>query len=145
KVADAQWGANILSIADHKLHHTFLEALLLGLLANLLVCLAVWMSYAGQTLTDKVLIMLLPVAMFVASGFEHSIANMFMIPMAIVIKTFAHPEFWSAIQQTATQYDHLTITQFITHNLIPVTLGNILGGLAIAFTYWRLHLTHKDH
>ncbi|VEB97578.1 formate transporter 1 [Klebsiella pneumoniae] len=59
----------------------------LGILANLMVCLAVWMSYSGRSLMDKAMIMVLPVAMFVASGFEHSIANMFMIPMGIVSAT----------------------------------------------------------
>ncbi|WP_204308772.1 formate/nitrite transporter family protein, partial [Citrobacter freundii] len=78
---NGQWGLNVLQTADHKLHHTFIEAVCLGILANLMVCLAVWMSYSGRTLTDKMLAMVLPVGMFVASGFEHSIANMFMIPM----------------------------------------------------------------
>lgn len=62
-------------------------------LANLMVCLAVWMSYSGRSLMDKAFIMVLPVAMFVASGFEHSIANMFMIPMGIVIRDFASRNF----------------------------------------------------
>ncbi len=75
------------------MHHTFIEAVCLGILANLMVCLAVWMSYSGRSLMDKAFIMVLPVAMFVASGFEHSIANMFMIPMGIVIRDFATPEF----------------------------------------------------
>ncbi len=72
-----------------QMHHTFVEAVCLGILANLMVCLAVWMSYSGRSLMDKAFIMVLPVAMFVASGFEHSIANMFMIPMGIVIRDFA--------------------------------------------------------
>ncbi len=59
--------------ADHKVHHTFIEAVCLGILANLMVCLAIWMSHSGRSLMDKALIMALPVAMFVASGFEHSI------------------------------------------------------------------------
>lgn len=75
----------------------FIEAVCLGILANLMVCLAVWMSYSGRSLMDKAFIMVLPVAMFVASGFEHSIANMFMIPMGIVIRDFASPEFWTAV------------------------------------------------
>ncbi len=83
--ANGQWGLNVLQTADHKVHHTFIEAVCLGILANLMVCLAVWMSYSGRSLMDKAFIMVLPVAMFVASGFEHSIANMFMIPMGIVI------------------------------------------------------------
>ncbi|MBO0236681.1 formate/nitrite transporter family protein, partial [Vibrio parahaemolyticus] len=89
------WGLNVLQTADHKLHHTFIEAVCLGILANLMVCLAVWMSYSGRSLADKLLVLVLPVAMFVASGFEHSIANMFMIPLGIMIKEFAPAEFWT--------------------------------------------------
>ncbi|XPE52556.1 formate/nitrite transporter family protein [Shigella flexneri] len=62
-----------------------------------MVCLAVWMSHSGRSLMDKAFIMVLPVAMFVASGFRHSIANMFIIPMGIVIRDFASPEFWTAV------------------------------------------------
>jgi formate transporter len=99
-VANGAWGLNVLQTADHKMHHTFVEAVSLGILANLMVCLAVWMSYSGRTLMDKSLIMILPVAMFVACGFEHSIANMFLIPFAIVIRDFSGPEFWHAAGST---------------------------------------------
>ncbi|WP_232350103.1 formate transporter FocA [Gilliamella sp. W8145] len=143
-VANGLWGLNVLQTADHKLHHTFIEAVCLGLLANLMVCLAAWMSYAGRSLLDKMLIMILPVAMFVASGFEHSIANMFMIPMGIVIKNFASPEFWTAVGVSADTFNSLTIEHFVLNNLIPVTIGNILGGLAVALPYWALYL-RKPH
>ena len=143
-VANGLWGLNVLQTADHKLHHTFIEAVCLGLLANLMVCLAAWMSYAGRSLLDKMLIMILPVAMFVASGFEHSIANMFMIPMGIVIKNFASPEFWTEVGVSADTFNSLTIEHFVLNNLIPVTIGNILGGLAVALPYWALYL-RKPH
>ena len=143
-VANGLWGLNVLQTADHKLHHTFIEAVFLGLLANLMVCLAAWMSYAGRSLLDKMLIMVLPVAMFVASGFEHSIANMFMIPMGIVIKNFASPEFWTAVGVSADTFNSLTVEHFVLNNLIPVTIGNILGGLAVALPYWALYL-RKPH
>ena len=143
-VANGLWGLNVLQTADHKLHHTFIEAVCLGLLANLMVCLAAWMSYAGRSLLDKMLIMILPVAMFVASGFEHSIANMFMIPMGIVIKNFASPEFWTAVGVSADTFNSLTVEHFVLNNLIPVTIGNILGGLAVALPYWALYL-RKPH
>lgn len=138
------WGLNVLQTADHKLHHTFIEAVCLGFLANLMVCLAVWLSYAGRSLLDKMLIMVLPVAMFVASGFEHSIANMFMIPMGIVIHNYATPEFWTSVGLTPNAFSSLTIEHFVINNLIPVTIGNILGGLAIALSYWGLYL-RKSH
>ncbi|QDX30260.1 formate transporter FocA [Dickeya poaceiphila] len=144
-VANGAWGLNVLQTANHKLEHTFVEALCLGILANLMVCLAVWMSYSGRTLTDKMLAMILPVAMFVASGFEHSIANMFMIPMGIVVKNFASDTFWHAISMTPGQFEHLTISNFIVDNLIPVTIGNIIGGgLLVGLTYWVIYLRGGD-
>lgn len=140
-VANGQWGLNVLQTADHKLHHTFIEAVCLGIQANLMVCLAVWMSYSGRTLTDKMLAMVLPVGMFVASGFEHSIANMFMIPMGIVVKHFTTPEFWQAVGAVPEQFAHLTVSNFIIDNLIPVTIGNIIGGgLLVGLTYWVIYL-----
>lgn len=147
-VANGAWGMNILQTADHKMHHTFIEAVCLGTLANLMVCLAAWMSYSGRSLMDKSFAMILPVGMFVASGFEHSIANMFMIPMGIVIRNFATPEFWQAAGTTAAQFSHLTVGHFITDNLIPVTIGNIIGGgLLVGLTYWVIYLRggHADH
>ncbi|KAA9001106.1 formate transporter FocA [Affinibrenneria salicis] len=143
--ADGAWGLNVLQTATHKLHHTFIEALCLGILANLMVCLAVWMSYSGHSLTDKMFAMILPVAMFVASGFEHSIANMFMIPMGIIIKNFASPEFWQAVGMAPSQFEHLTVSHFIFDNLIPVTIGNIIGGgLLVGLTYWVIYLRGGD-
>lgn len=143
--ANGLWGLNVLQTANHKLEHTFVEAVALGTLANLMVCLAVWMSYSGRTLTDKCLVMVLPVAMFVASGFEHSIANMFMIPMGIVVKNFATPEFWLSIGAAPEQFAHLTVSNFIIDNLIPVTIGNIIGGgLLVGLTYWVIYLRGGD-
>ncbi|BCU56219.1 formate transporter FocA [Enterobacter kobei] len=145
-VANGGWGLNLLQTADHKMHHTFVEAVALGILANLMVCLAVWMSYSGRSLMDKALIMVLPVGMFVASGFEHSIANMFLIPLGIVIRHFAAPEFWTAIGSTPESFSHLTVMNFITDNLIPVTIGNIIGGgLLVGLTYWVIYLRGDDH
>ncbi|WNN45839.1 MULTISPECIES: formate transporter FocA [Winslowiella] len=144
-LANGAWGLNVLQTADHKMHHSFIEAVCLGTLANLMVCLAVWMSYSGRTLTDKMLAMVLPVAMFVACGFEHSIANMFMIPMAIVIRDFASPEFWQAAGATADQFSSLTVSNFIVDNLIPVTIGNIIGGgILVGLTYWVIYLRGGD-
>ncbi|AHF77664.1 Formate transporter [Sodalis praecaptivus] len=140
-VANGAWGLNVLQTADHKMHHTFVEAVCLGILANLMVCLAVWTSYSGRSMFDKMFAMIMPVTMFVASGFEHSIANMFMIPMGIVIKNFAPPAFWQAIGTAPEQFANLTVANFITDNLIPVTIGNIIGGgLLVGLTYWVIYL-----
>lgn len=140
-LANGGWGMNVLQTADHKMHHTFIEAVILGILANLLVCLAVWMSYSDRSLTGKMIAMILPVTMFVSSGFEHSIANMFMIPLGIVIKNFASHEFWQITGISSDQFPSLTPGYFILNNLIPVTLGNIIGGgLLVGLTYWMIYL-----
>lgn len=134
------WGINAMKIAQYKLHHSFGQAVALGVLCNLMVCLAVWMTFSCRSATDKILVMLLPIAMFVASGFEHSIANMFMIPMGIVISNFAGPEFWIATEHVPAEFADLTMSHFIFNNLIPVTLGNIIGGgFLVGMTYWVLH------
>ncbi|OLQ75569.1 formate transporter FocA [Photobacterium proteolyticum] len=133
------WGINAMTIAQHKLHHSFGQAVILGLLCNLMVCLAIWMTFSCRSATDKVMVMLLPIAMFVASGFEHSIANMFMIPMGIVIKVFASPEFWAQTGRSPAEFADLTIGLFIINNLLPVTLGNIIGGGVVGMTYWNIH------
>jgi formate transporter len=139
------WGLNVLQTADHKMHHTFIEAVCLGTLCNLMVCLAVWMSYSGHTLTDKIMAMLLPIGMFVASGFEHSIANMFLIPLAILIRDFAPDSFWTAVHSSADNFPALTVGNFITANLIPVTIGNIIGGgLLVGVTYWIIYLRNQN-
>lgn len=141
---NGQWGISILQTANHKLHHTFIEAVCLGFLANLMVCLAVWISYAGRTLLDKMLVMIFPIAMFVGNGFEHSIANMFMIPLGIVIQQFSPAEFWAMTGSSPDVFSSLTVEHFLINNLIPVTIGNILGGLAVALSYWGLYL-RKAH
>lgn len=143
--ANGQWGLNVLNVASHKLESSFVGAVFLGVLANLMVCLAVWMSYAGKSLTDKVMAMVLPVAMFVACSFEHSIANMFMIPMGITIHSLASPEFWQAINITPEHFAHLNIYNFVVKNLIPVTIGNILGGLMVGIPFWWLNLRKTAH
>lgn len=138
------WGLNVLQTADHKMHHTFIEAVCLGTLCNLMVCLAVWLSYSGHSLTDKIVALTLPIGMFVASGFEHSIANMFLIPLAIVIRNFAPDTFWDAIHSSADSFPALSVSNFITDNLIPVTIGNIIGGgVLVGITYWWIYLKNQ--
>lgn len=139
--ANGQWGLTILKTAQHKIHHTWGEAFTLGILCNIMVCIAVWMAYAGKSLTDKAFIMILPIGLFVASGFEHCVANMFMIPMGILIAQSASPEFWQTIGVDAAQYADLDTYHFVVKNLIPVTLGNIVGGaFCIGMVQWFLHI-----
>ncbi|QNS16061.1 formate transporter FocA [Mannheimia bovis] len=139
--AKGQWGLVILNTAQHKIHHEWFEAFCLGIFCNIMVCIAVWMSYAGKSLTDKAFIMMLPIAMFVASGFEHCVANMFMIPMGIAISHFAAPEFWTAINVDPAQFADLDLSHFVFKNLIPATLGNIVGGVFfIGLMQWFLYI-----
>lgn len=139
--AKGQWGLVILNTAQHKIHHEWFEAFCLGIFCNIMVCIAVWMSYAGKSLTDKAFIMMLPIAMFVSSGFEHCVANMFMVPMGIAISHFASPEFWAMINVDPAQFADLDVSHFVVKNLIPATLGNIVGGVFfIGLMQWFLYI-----
>ncbi|MGF1684044.1 formate transporter FocA [Photobacterium minamisatsumaniensis] len=132
-----QWGLNALNIAQHKIHHTPVQAFSLGVLCNLLVCLAIWMTFSSANALTKAVLMILPVAMFVSSGFEHSVANMFMVPLGIVIQNFAPEQFWQMVAAEPQQYSDLTISTFLIANLLPVTLGNIFGGaVLVGLTNW---------
>ena len=126
-----QWGLNALNIAQHKLHHTLIQAFALGILCNLLVCLAIWLTFSSANAMTKAVMTILPVAMFVSSGFEHCVANMFMVPLGIVIANFAPESFWVSLGVPASQYADLNVFHFVTANLIPVTLGNIVGGAVL--------------
>ncbi|PKF61811.1 formate transporter FocA [Psychromonas sp. psych-6C06] len=138
---NGQWGLNALQVAQHKLHHSFTEAVALGMLCNIMVCLAIWMAFGARTITDKMFAVLLPVAMFVASGFEHSIANMFMVPTGIMIHHYASPDFWAAIGHLPSEFNDITTMNFIVHNLIPVTIGNIIGGgVVVGLMHWMIYL-----
>ncbi|WP_189386220.1 formate transporter FocA [Shewanella litoralis] len=123
-----EWGLNALHVAQHKIHHDWSQAFALGTLCNLLVCLGVWMTFSCKDALAKSLLLILPVAMFVSSGFEHSIANLFMVPLGIAIQHFAGNEYFIALGVAPQLFADLTISNFVLHNLIPVTLGNILGG-----------------
>ncbi|WP_114787152.1 formate transporter FocA [Vibrio tetraodonis] len=136
-----QVGLNAMAISQHKLHHDFISAVALGIMCNVLVCIAVWMTFSGRTLTDKIAVMILPVAMFVSSGFEHCIANMFQVPMAIGIKFFAPSEFWQMTGVNPSDYADLNLVNFVMNNLIPVTIGNIIGGgIFVGVWYWMIYL-----
>ncbi|MGI2934603.1 formate transporter FocA [Vibrio diabolicus] len=128
---NGQWGLNALNIAQHKLHHTLIQAFALGILCNLLVCLAIWLTFSSANAMTKAAMTIMPVAMFVSSGFEHCVANMFMVPLGIVVANFAPESFWASVGVPASQYADLNIGHFITANLIPVTLGNIVGGAVL--------------
>jgi formate transporter len=133
-------GAGLLSTASSKIGHTPLEAFTLGILCNVLVCLAVWLTYSARTTTDRIMAIVPPVTCFVAAGFEHSIANMFFIPAAIAVKAVAPASFWTAIGSSAADWPTIDVAGFVT-NLVPVTVGNIVGGaLLVAAMYWLAYI-----
>jgi formate transporter len=144
-VAGGVVGKAALATAEVKVGLGLGQAVVLGVLANGLVCLAVWMSYSGRTVADKVLVIVPSVAAFVAAGFEHSVANMYFIPVGLLIKGGAPDSFWSSIGRTATDYPDLTWSSFFLHNLLPVTAGNILGGtVLVGVLYWFVYLRNPQ-
>jgi formate transporter len=134
-------GATALGIANAKCNLDFIQAVALGVMCNALVCLAVWLCISARSTTDKILAIIFPITAFVAAGFEHSVANMYFIPIGLLIKSFAGPEFWDAIGKTAGDFANLTWTAFFLKNLIPVTIGNIIGGAGfVGLAYWFIYL-----
>ncbi len=134
-------GLTALTIANGKCGLDFLPAVALGTLCNAMVCMAVWLTLSARTTTDKILAILFPIAGFVAAGFEHSVANMYFISEGLFIKMWAKPAFWEAIGKSAGDFANLTWGNFFLANLLPVTLGNILGGgVLVALVYWFIFL-----
>ena len=133
-------GLNALTIAQTKTSLGFTQAIVLGIFCNALVCLAVWLCMSARTTTDRVMAIVPPIAAFVAAGFEHSIANMYFIPIGLFIKAGAPPEFWTAIGKTAADFPKITWENFFVANLIPVTIGNIIGGaVMVGLVYWSIY------
>lgn len=129
-----QIGATAMQVGLVKVNNTTTEAFVRGVFCNVLVCLASWMSYASRTVSDKILAILFPISAFVAMGFEHCIANMYMIPVAILASM--DPAIVAASGLDAAQLSNLSLSGFL-HNIIPVTLGNIIGGgVFVAMTYY---------
>jgi len=137
--ADGGWGSVVLNSSLAQVSHSFLEAFVLGILCNLMVCLAIWAAYSGRTTTDTILAITMPIALFVAAGFEHSVANMFMIPLGLLIKDTAGADFWAEAGLAQGDFSALTWDAFLVDNLLPVTLGNIVGGgVMIGILYWTI-------
>jgi len=136
-------GASAVIIANDKINLTFLEALSRGMLCNILVCLAVWLCFSARTVVSKILAIIFPITAFVASGFEHSIANMYFIPMGILLKN--NSAITSKVFEISPNIDleRLNTLGFLG-NLLPVTLGNIIGGaLMVAVVYWLIIVLPK--
>jgi formate/nitrite transporter len=138
-------GLAALTTANSKVSLAFVPALTLGIMCNALVCLAVWMCFSARTTIDRVVTIVPPVTAFVAAGFEHCIANVYFIPMALFIKAGAGGAFWDSIGKTAADYPALTWTNFLFGNLIPVTAGNLIGGsLLVGAVYWYVYLRKRE-
>jgi len=134
-------GLTALSTANAKTSLAFVPALTLGIMCNALVCLAVWMCFSARTNIDRVVSIIPPIAAFVAAGFEHCIANIYFIPMGLFIKAGAPDSFWRSIGKTAADFPELTWGNFFVGNLLPVTIGNIIGGsIMVAAVYWFVYL-----
>ncbi len=125
-------GRAAVSIATAKCALPFGEAFVNGVLCNVLVCLAVWLAMAGRTVTDKVLAIVFPIAAFVACGFEHSVANMYFIPLGVFLRE----------QAVAAGVENLDVLNWtgLARNLLPVTLGNLVGGAGmVGLVYWVIY------
>lgn len=136
KTGDGAMGAAAAGIAAKKVALTFNEALFRGVGCNWLVCLAVWMALAARQTIGKIFAIFFPIMGFVAIGFEHCVANMYFIPVGIFLKSWTHIP---AIQNAAP--DTLTWINFLWKNLLPVTIGNIIGGAVfVGMSYWGAYL-----
>ena len=138
-------GLNVLNTAHSKSSLDFMQAIALGIMCNALVCLAVWLCFSARTTTDKILSIIFPITAFVAAGFEHSVANMYFIPIGLLVKAGAPANFWETIGKTAADYPNLTWGNFLFANLLPVTIGNIIGGsVMVGLVYWFIYIRKTD-
>ncbi len=143
--ADGKIAETALSIANTKSNLDFGQAIILGILCNVLVCLAIWLSFSGRSTTDKMLSVVPPITAFVACGFEHSVANMYFIPVGLLLKNGAGESFWTGIGKAAGDYPALNLENFFLRNLIPVTIGNIIGGaVLVGIVYWFVYLRRRS-
>jgi len=131
-------GAMTIKIAVYKVGLPFMSAFWLGIMCNWLVCLAVWMATGAKDITGKLFAIFFPIWLFITSGFEHCVANMYYIPAGILAK--ANPAWVAEAAKygvTPEKLTHLNWNTFFVNNLLPVTLGNIVGGaVLVAGVYW---------
>jgi formate transporter len=134
------FGVTALAIAHAKVQLSFTQAIALGVLCNTLVCLAVWLTLSARTTADRVLAIVLPISAFVAAGFEHSVANMYFVPLGLLI-TSLDPEFAATSGAPGPPLHALTWGAFLGRNLLPVTVGNVIGGaILVGLVYWFVYL-----
>ena len=139
-------GVGAMQTSFSKINLTFTEAFFRGILCNWLVCLAVFMATTSKRVIGKIFAIFFPIMTFVASGYEHSVANMFFIPNGILMKHF--PSVVAASGMTPDQLATMTWKGFLVNNLCPVTLGNIVGAfLFVVLLFWTAYLReeHRHH
>ncbi|HEX9971153.1 MAG TPA: formate/nitrite transporter family protein, partial [bacterium] len=134
-------GLTALNIGNFKCGLGFIQAVALGIMCNALVCLAVWLCYSARSTADKIFSIIPPIAAFVAAGFEHSVANMYFIPIALFVKFFNPTFYTKAVEVAGKDFSNLTWGNFLGGNLLPVTIGNIIGGaVMVGLVYWFAYL-----
>lgn len=143
-------GAKALLIAHNKVNLSFNAAFTRGVLCNALICLAIWICFSGKSTADKIFSIIFPIGGFVASGFEQCVSNMYFIPMGIMLREnhFVVDAAEKMAGRTLNM-SQLTWKGFFINNLLPVTLGNIVGGvILIGIVFWFIYLwprTKKAH
>jgi formate transporter len=138
------FGATALAIAHAKVQLGFTQAVALGVLCNTLVCLAVWLTLSARTTADRVLAIIPPISAFVAAGFEHSVANMYFVPLGLLI-TSLDPVFAATAGGPMPPGRALTWGAFLGRNLLPVTIGNVIGGaVLVGLVYWFIYLRGRS-
>jgi formate/nitrite transporter len=136
RLSDGALGAAAVRIAYGKVNLPFIQALLRGVGCNWLVCLAVWMALAARQTIGKIFAIFFPIMGFVALGFEHSVANMYFIPTGIFLRIFG-----GVGAPAGVAAESLSWLNFLWKNLLPVTIGNIIGGgLFVGMSYWSAYL-----
>jgi len=135
-------GAKALLIANKKVNLTFPAAFSKAVLCNAMVCMAVWVCFSARNVADKIMTLIFPIGGFVASGFEHLVANMYFIPMGIFLK--GNTEVVAAAEKMAGKtldLTNLTWKGFFVINQFPVLLGNVFGGVVLAgLAFWFIYL-----
>ena len=119
----------IMTVASGKVGLSFADAFIRGIVCNILVCLAVWMSFSAKSFSGKMMAAFYPIMIFVFCGFEHSIANMYYLMAGIFANSFygmGNPD--------------VTVGAMLVNNLLPVTIGNMIGGMAVGLSYWFIYL-----
>lgn len=132
-MSDGRFGAYMVKVATSKSNLPFKEALCLAIICNIYVCAGIWMIYAAKDITGKVLAGFFSIFAFAISGAEHIVANMFYIPVALFSKTNEY------LELAHVSADQLTWSKFFVNNVIPVTIGNIIGGVFIGGMYFLIY------